>query len=294
MDKKDDKPKVSVYDIVTERIIEYIEKNNVLPWTKPWATVDANQQNFKSKTIYNGINIFLTGMCGFASPYWLTFKQIIELGGKLKKDSRGTPIVYWQPSTKKADEDEEEDDKKLFRGFHRYYTVYNAEQIDGIEFPAIEPPKTREFTPIEEAEKVLRQMQNKPEIRHWGQSANYNPMLDRVTIPNTAFNSKEEYYSTVFHELAHSTGHPSRLNRFAIDNTSHKFGSKTYSKEELVAEMSSAFVLNTIGINTEQSDRNSSAYIKSWLRSLKNDPKMVVSASSRASRAADYIMIREV
>lgn len=285
---------MSVYDVVTERIIEYIEKNAVLPWTKPWATVNTVNQNFKSRAPYSGINILLTGMSGFSSPYWLTFKQAKELGGTVKKGEKATPVIFWSTFEKKEDA-EDDVDKPKARGFHRMYFVFNAEQIEGIDFPSLGSPRSIEFNPLEEAENIVANMPKCPSVKHRGQKAFYAPALDAVTVPKPEhFESAEHYYSTLFHELAHSTGHPSRLNRFAIEGTNHRFGSKSYSKEELVAEMSSAFILNSIGINTENSDRNSAAYIKSWLTALMNDPKLVVTAASKAAKAADYIMNKEV
>lgn len=282
--------KLSVYEVVTQRIIEFIEQNSELPWRKPWATVESAQQNFKSRRPYSGINAILTGMSGFSSPYWLTFKQAKELGGSVRRGEKSTPVLYWSTFEKKVkDEDEDEEKTKKF-GFHRTYSIFNADQIEGIEFPVPELP-TREYEPIEEAEKVIQAMPNRPTINRTGTRAYYTPALDLVTVPSQQLHtSDEEFYSTLFHELAHSTGHPSRLNRFKEEGDDHQFGSQTYSREELVAEMSSAFILNTLGISTESSDKNSAAYVKSWLNSLKNDPRMVISSASKAGKAANYIM----
>jgi antirestriction protein ArdC len=296
------KDKQTVYEMVTDRIVEFIEKNEQLPWTKPWATVESEQQNFMSKKPYSGINALLTGISGFTSPYWLTLKQANELGGRVKKGAKSTPIIYWQPARtakkskkEKAEEDDENNQEyKLQHGFHRPYSVFNAEQIEGIEFPDVELP-TYDFNPIEEAERVIEAMPNRPFIQTEGNGAFYSPFLDKVTVPSPqTFTCNEEFYSALFHELTHSTGHPSRLDRFKADGCDHLFGSRTYSKEELVAEMGSAFILNSLRINTEHSDRNSAAYVKSWLKALKNDPKMVITAASKAGKAANYIMNLEV
>jgi antirestriction protein ArdC len=286
---------MNVYETVTERIVAYIERENILPWTKPWACIGAENapQNFKSKRPYTGVNTILTGMSGYASPYWLTFKQAKEMGGAVRKDENATPIVYWNAFKKKEDIDGEEYcDKRPKRiGFHRMFYVFNSEQIEGIDFPVSQVVKVHEFSPNREAERIFENMQNRPVLVHRGASAFYSPAMDRVVLPTPeSFIAPTEYYSALFHEVAHSTGHPSRLNRFAQEDDDHKFGSQTYSKEELVAEISSAFILNTAGINTESSDRNSAAYIKSWLKALRNDPRMIVSASSKACMAADYIM----
>jgi antirestriction protein ArdC len=286
---------MNVYEIVTERIVDYIEKNQVLPWTKPWACVgnENASQNFKSKHAYSGVNAILTGMSGYASPYWLTFKQAKEMGGVVRKEEKATPVVYWNTVKKKEEDDESEDgsNKPKKFGFHKMFFVFNEEQIDGIDFPDLPVSEVQEFSPLKEAERVFKNMQNRPMLVHGGASAFYSPGMDRVVLPEQgSFVAPAEYYSALFHEVAHSTGHPSRLNRFAQEADNHKFGSQSYSKEELVAEISSAFILNTVGINTESSDRNSAAYIKSWLKALRNDPRMIVSASSKACIAADYIM----
>jgi len=283
--------KLSVYEVVTQRIIEFIEQNNELPWRKSWATVESAQQNFKSRKPYQGINAVLTGMSGFSSPLWMTFKQVKETGGNVKKGEKSTPVIFWSTLEKKVKDNDEDEEKTKKFGFYRLYHIFNAQQIEGIEFPEIVKP-IQSFDPIEEAEKVIRDMPKCPPIRRDGNGAFYSPVFDVVTIPDTFF-TPEELYSALFHELAHSTGHPSRLNRFKEEGDDHKFGSQTYSREELVAEMSSAFVLNTLGIANESTDKNSAAYVKSWLRALRNDPQMVVTAASKAGKAANYIMNKE-
>ena len=291
---KKNEQKQTVYEIVTQRIVDYIEQYQELPWMKPWATVESAQQNYKSRKPYQGINALLTGMSGFSSPFWMTFKQVKEMGGNIKKGSRSTPVVYWSTFEKKAKDEDEDDEKMLKKGFHRMYFIFNADQIEGIEFPKIELP-TYDFDPMIEAERIIENMQNRPFIDATGTAAYYSPITDIVTVPSSElFKFPEEFYSTLFHELAHSTGHPSRLNRFKQEGDNHQFGSQSYSKEELVAEMSSAFIMNTLGINTKRSDYNSAGYIKGWLKKLKDDPKMVITAASKAGKAANHIMNLEV
>jgi len=284
--------RVSVYEVVTQRMIDYIEQYQELPWMKPWATVESPQKNFVSMRPYNGINALLTGMSGFSSPFWMTFKQVKAKGGTVKKGAKATPVLYWSTFEKKV-EDEEDEEKLKKLGFHRMYFIFNAEQIEGIEFPEFELPK-HDFNPIDEAERIIENMPNRPVISRNGTAAYYTPMFDTVTVPKSElFESPEDFYSTIFHELAHSTGHPSRLNRFKEEGDNHQFGGQSYSREELVAEMSSAFILNTLGINTKKTDYNSAGYLKAWLRRLKDDPKMVVTAASKAGKAANYIMNKE-
>jgi antirestriction protein ArdC len=168
----------------------------------------------------------------------------------------------------------------------RYYKVFNAEQTEGIDYP--KPPE-RDFNPIEEAEKILAGMPNRPAITHGEARAYYRPSEDRVNLPpQGSFTSDEAYYSTLFHELAHATGHASRLDRKEITEV-NLFGSHDYSKEELVAEMGSAYLCGASGISPQTID-NQAAYIHGWLRKLRDDQKFVVLAAAKAQKAADYIL----
>lgn len=286
--------RVDVYQHVTERILKFIEENDSVPWTKPWATVQSAQKNFKSDKPYNGINKILTGMSGYMSPYWLTFKQAVELGGIVKKGEESTRILFWSEYKRKETEEEKKDDgdeEKTERtyGFYKLYPIFNAEQIEGIDFPTYEPEIQQDFQPFEEAEKVIELMPNRPTLHRGGQSAFYDPRKDKVKVPESKyFKSPEEVYSVVFHELAHSTGHPDRLNRFKV-NEGYK-SNTAYSFEELVAEITACNILNTLKINTLTSDRNSASYVSGWARTFARDPKIIVRAASKASTAANYIM----
>lgn len=295
--------RVGVYEQVTDRIIGYIERNRCLPWRKPWVTAYGGMapRNYRSGKPYRGVNVILTSMNGFPSPYWLTFNQAKAMGGSVRKGEHSTPIVYWNTIEKpekgkdtdeeKTDEDETDKPEIKAYGFYRLYSVFNAEQIDGIQFPVSKPSQPEHaFTPIECAEKLVRDMRERPAIAYGGDQAYYSPSGDRVVVPERSrFVSPEEYYSTLFHELAHSTGHPKRLHRFGADRA-ERFGSRGYSKEELVAEISSCFILNSIGISTEGTDGNSAAYVKGWLEALKGDRRMLVGAAGLAGKASDYIM----
>ncbi len=271
--------KQTVYEIVTERILTFIEKEKSLPWAKPWVT--RAQCNYKSKRPYNGINVLLTGMQCYTSPYWLTYKQAQELGGQVRKGEKATPIVFWNMVTKEAEDDEEEDKKY---GFHRLYYVFNAEQIDGIEFAPYDEAKPSN-EPIADAEWLVDN--SHMTIFTGASSATYNWAKDEIRVPSLEqHKTAEDFYSTLFHEMAHATGHKSRLNR-PIENAK---GSAQYSKEELVAEMASAFVLNVLGLDTSKTDRNSAAYVKGWAKALGDAPRMIVSASNQAAKAADWLL----
>lgn len=270
--------KQSVYEIVTERILTFIEKEKSLPWTKPWVT--RAQCNYKSKRPYNGINVLLTGMQGYKSPYWLTYNQAKEMGGQVRKGEKAAPIVFWNILTKENEDGEEE--KKF--GFHRLYYVFNAEQIDGIEFKPLDEAGAGN-EPIGAAEKVVAE--SGMAIDYGYEAATYNWATDEIQVPALSQHpTPEDFYSTLFHEMAHATGHKTRLNR-PIENAWKTDG---YSKEELVAEMASAFVLNVLGLDTSKTDRNSAAYVKGWAKRLGDEPRMIVSASNQASKAADWLL----
>lgn len=276
-----------VYDIITERIIAILQKGTV-PWHKPWVAGGAMAlpKNLQSGKPYRGVNIFLLHSMEFSSPYWLTFNQALERGGNVRKGEKSTPVVFW----KWLEPDEASPDKKKVPML-RYYSVFNVEQCDGIEYPKPEA-KTFEFTPVESAEKIVESMPQRPEITYGGSSAAYSPTLDIVRMPNREqFEKPEEFYDTLFHELTHATGHESRLNRSGVadKNEHNRFGTDPYAKEELVAEMGAAFLCANAGI-VERTLDNSAAYISNWLERLKNDTKLVVHAAAQAQKAADFIL----
>jgi len=256
----------------------------VAPWHKPWTA--QLPQNLASGRKYRGINVFLLATCGYGSPYWLTYKQAIDRGGHVRKGQHGTKVVFWKFGTRQVeDTDGETIERKSV--FLRYYTVFNVEQCEGI----AARDATRAVNPIEECERILQGMPNPPAIEQEGR-AWYRPCSDTVGIPApNAFSSVEEYYSTLFHELTHSTGHPKRVGRDGIEKL-NTFASESYSKEELVAEMGAAMLCGVAGIE-RLTLSNSAAYLKSWMDVLKSDSRIVVSAASQAQKAADYILGKE-
>ena len=270
------------YEIITERILSLLEQGTV-PWHKPW-TGGGLAQNLVSKRPYRGINCFLLNISGYSSPFWATLNQINKKGGRVIKGQKSTPVVFW----KWIEIEDEETGEKVEKPFLRYYRVFNLEQTEGIEVPESDKPKEIEFTPIERCERIIQEMPNKPLGQHKHQAAWYKPSLDLINMPRPeTFESKEEYYSTFFHELAHATGHPSRLNRPTLTEMA-PFGSTNYSKEELVAEMTSAMLCGVTGIENKTID-NSAAYVQGWLKKLRNDKRLVVLAAAQAQKAADYI-----
>jgi antirestriction protein ArdC len=281
-----------VYDVVNQRIMELLQQGTV-PWRKTWNS-DSNQpQNLVSKKEYRGINVFMLACQEYSSSYWLTFKQCQDKGGKVRKGEKSTPVIFWKWIDRKdADDVEQEATRNGKVPLLRYYNVFNLDQVEGITVPPAPETTTNPFTPIEKAEQIIASMPYKPEIRHGGNKACYSPVLDYVKLPiPEAFESPEEYYSTAFHELTHTTGHASRVGRKGILEPSY-FGSHEYSKEELVAEMGAAFLCGHAGIEQKVLE-NSAAYIAGWLKALKNDKTLLIQAASQAQKASDYILNRK-
>lgn len=277
--------KSDVYQIVTDRIIQLLESGTV-PWHQPWKGGDQWPQNFLSRKVYRGINLFLLNAARYASPYWLTFKQVQSLGGRIKKGERSFPVVFW----KIFKEEGEGETRRI--PFLRYYSVFNTAQCEGVNVPAASGQPGPVFQPIEKCEQVVANMPNPPLINHLGAGACYSPALDTISLPEAAvFDSGEDYYCTLFHELIHATGHISRLNRKEITEP-NRFGSDPYSREELVAEMGAAFLCGHGGIENRTIEQSAS-YIQNWLARLKEDRKLVIQAAAQAQKACDYILNEE-
>lgn len=272
-----------IYQEITNRIIAELE-NGQIPWHCPWRPPEWRHRNMISGKPYRGINAVLLGCSTFDSPFWLTPRQIAKLKGEIKPEEQSTFVVFW-----KFFEDERNPARTI--PMLREYRIYNLEQTYGIPakyIPKLPPRQMLEFQPIENAEEILAGYFNGPPVIHGGDCASYSPAFDRIQMPSrTNFESEEEYYSTLFHEEIHSTGHKSRLKRF--ESGSASFGSETYSKEELIAEMGAAFLCAYSGIENT-TIKNSGAYVRSWLERLKSDKKLVVQAAQKAQKAADYIL----
>ena len=275
----------TVYDIVTEKITTLLEAGHI-PWQKPWKMSDA-PKNFVSHRRYSGVNVFMLTAVreikGYTSTEWLTQNQVNDLGGYVDwaKEKR-TLIIKAATFDKKVAEG-----AKPETGFSMiYYQVYNSDQVTGLPLHLKYPEVI--IDPITAAELVYTNMPGRPEIKTGGDRASYVPRLDYVKMPTrNSFKSAEYYYKTLWHELAHSTSNASRLNR---DVGAHVFGSQDYSREELVAEMSAAFMMGATGIENDDTITNSTGYIKSWLTALASDSHLVVSAASQAQKVADYIL----
>ena len=280
--------KNDVYQIVTDRIIRLLESGTV-PWHRPWKGGEM-PQNLISHKPYRGVNVFLLNATRFASPFWLSFKQVQSIGAAVRKGERAFPVVFWklrgvENDNKTKREHEQEKRAPLLR----YYKVFNIEQCDNVKPSLLPKLDTNEFQPIQRCDQLVAQMPTRPKITHGGARAAYCPIQDKVTMPNTVlFDSPEFYYSTLFHELTHATGHASRLNRKEVTQPIH-FGSDPYSREELVAEMGAAFLCGNCRIENRTIEESAS-YIQGWLDRLRNDRKLVIHAAAQAQKAADFVL----
>ncbi len=283
----------SVYEIVTERILEKLEQGTV-PWHKPWAGGGC-PQNLVSGKEYRGVNIFLLGSQDFSSPYWVTFKQAKQLGGSVRKGERGTPCILWKWINRSNENAETGETETKQIPLIRYYSVFNVEQCDGISHARLEAKQDEPelFNPIDAAEAIVSGYPEPPKIAHDGRgSAYYRPTTDSIRMPEReTFDSEAHFYATLFHEMAHSTGHESRLSRPGVVNPI-RYGSHEYSQEELVAEMGSAFLLAEAGIDSDALMNNSASYIASWVKALRDNKKLVVLAAAQAQKAVDHITDR--
>ena len=277
----------NVYEIVTQRIIQQLQSGTA-PWHKPWKVRGKSglPRNLVTSREYRGVNVWILLSSGFSSPYWLTFKQANLVGGHVRQGSIGFPVVYWKFGTREVEDGDEIIEKPSV--LCCYYTVFNVEQCEGLR---LQPARSTEEQPqpIEACEQVVAAWVQKPTITHGGDCASYNKVLDCIQMPEReSFDSAESYYSVLFHESIHATGHPSRLNRSSLTDF-ERFGDASYSREELVAEMGAAFLAGYCGIQNQTLD-NSVAYLANWLEVLKNDSRMIVVAGSHAQRAADLIL----
>lgn len=280
---------MNVYEMVTNRIISKLQEG-IIPWQRGWSGTIDGAYNYKTKRRYSLLNqLLLNHQDGY-----LTFKQVGELGGKVNKGAKSEFVVFWKIMQKDDPEkkDENGNPKKVTIPILRYYNVFwigdtNLERDD---------IKLVEHDPIEKADNIIYNYIRREDTLKFtndkaSNSAYYAPYSDEVVVPMPSqFEYIEEYYSTVFHELTHSTGAKHRLDRLVTDGQSAAFGGEDYSKEELVAELGAATLVNHCGIETEKTFRNSAGYIQGWLRALNNDQRLIVSASSKAEKAVDYIL----
>ena len=275
-----------IYTLVTNRIIEQLQKGTI-PWRKPWA--EAGQpQNLVSKRLYRGINVWLLATLGYANNLFLTYNQLTQIGGKVKRGEKGHMVVYWNVLNKAKEETKESTTETKRVSILRYYFVFNIEQCENLESFLLESPE-KFNTVIIPCEKVVNEMPNAPKIQFKEPGAYYHPVKDYVNMPKLkTFINSEAYYATLFHELVHSTGHKNRLDRKEVQSMT-PFGSDIYSTEEIIAELGTCYLTSITGI-APITFENNAAYIQGWIERLQNNPSVIVYASKQEQKATEYIL----
>ncbi len=278
-----------LYTEITDRMIAELSAGRI-PWRKSW---HGEHDLAISRTTGKPYSFLNQMLLRFRPGEYLTFKQCNDEGGKIRRGEKGHMIVFWKWVDKKdGDVILMPDGREVVEQVPilKYYTVFHIDQTDSIK-PKWTKPVTDPVQPDEKAERIIRDYVARSGVKFIAQNGSqafYRPGDDKVVVPAISqYDNVAEYYSTGFHELTHSTGHPSRLNR--ITNVA-AFGSEDYSKEELVAEMGSAFLVSIAGLETRESFRNSAGYIQGWLQALQNDKRLVVAAAGAAQKAVEYIL----
>lgn len=295
------KTNTNIYQQITDKMIARLEKG-FIPWQKPWnnaANGNCNAISHETGKPYSMLNQMLLD---FRAGEWLTWKQIQAEGGRVKNGEKSSLVVFWSKVNKIEKEaicDENGDEigiRDVLVGSYmvlKSYPVFHIDQTEGITPRYNNEPVQNDAEPIEAAESVAMNYVTREGLKFESKQSDrayYSPIEDRVCVPALAqYKVTEEYYSTLFHELTHSTGAAHRLNRKEVAGVA-LFGDENYSREELVAEMGAAFLVSTLGLDCEKAFKNSVAYIQSWLRALKNDKKMLVLAATKAEQAVKYIL----
>lgn len=279
---------MDIYEIITKKILDQIEAG-VCPWSKPWTGVLDGAINYVSRKPYSLLNQMLLQKEG----EWLSFNQIVERGGKVKKGAKSGMVVFTKrvEYTREETTDDGETTERVIRiPMLRYYNVFHISDVEGIE-TKIKDTDHKVVEPIKEGEKIIKAyLNNNPHLKFEPKKSNrayYSPAQDLVVVPKlNQYENKEEYYSTAFHELGHSTMRSDRCDR----KDGATMMREDYSREELVAELCAAYLCATAGMTSEKRFMNSAAYLKGWASKLKEDAKAIVWASTRAEAAAKYIL----
>lgn len=275
----------SVFEIATERMVTLLE-SGTNPWRKTWSTsTTLSPMNYTTKRKYSGINFFLLSL--LENPYFMSYKEIVQRGGAVKKGAKTAIVFYWLwtyfDANGQLTKHEKEAVKKIPK--LRYYRVYNAPDIEGIEFKYPESPPLKSNEKYQHCEQLIGSTGAVIDHINLNQPY-YNFIKDFINMPTIGrFDHADFYYSTLFHELAHWTGHQSRLNR-VLPN---RFVDEKYGKEELVAEMTSAFLCAAMGIDNNDLAENQAAYLQGWIKALQGDSKLIITAASAAQKAFDFI-----
>lgn len=288
MARKAQSPKVDMYQEVTDAMLAALESGETAPWHKPWSVHGGMPQNHSTGKAYRGVNVIILMMRQMSKGYdhnlWLTYKQCAALKGQVLPGEKGTRVVFYK-FLKVTDKDS---GKERSIPLLRCFTVFNVAQCDGLTLPVI---PVRSAGEIDETAEALCTAWPVP-VQHGGNKAAYSPSGDKILMPErTRFDSTSEYYSARFHEMGHSTGHKSRLDRpgiTAMDN----YGSHQYGIEELIAELTSSFLCVATGVNRVATTENSANYLAGWIKTIQGNPKMIVQASQAAQKASDAILIQ--
>jgi antirestriction protein ArdC len=272
------------YERITGQIIALLEQGTV-PWHKTWKSSTGFPRNFVTKKPYRGINVLILLCANYESPFWLTCRQANILGGTVRKGEKACPVVFWKRLT--VGEKDSPEERKI--PLLRYYHVFNLAQCEGLKNGHPSPTGTE--PPASKPEEIVANMPQRPPIKDGFTQAFYSLREDYVGMPELArFEGSEQYYAALFHELVHSTGHETRLNRSTLTET-EGFGSDPYCREELIAEIGAAFLCGHAEIG-ERTIVNSAAYVAEWLKRIKDDKKLIVQAAAQAQRAADFVLGR--
>lgn len=272
---------MDIYQEITSRIIEQMEQG-MIPWRKPWIASGCAVSHITGKP-YSLLNQMLLGRPG----EYVTFKQCQQEGGRVRKGEKSSMVVFW----KWIEQEDEETGEKKEIPFLRYYNVFHIDQCEGLTARYVADTPANPATSDEAADEIITSYCSREGVKlihEDGDRAFYRPATDSITVPHMCqFSSTAEYYSTLFHEMTHSTGHKSRLDR--LDRIA-AFGSEDYSKEELIAEIGAAVLVNHTGLETPISFRNHAAYIQNCLSVLRNDKHFIVTAAGKAEKAVNLIL----
>jgi len=279
---------LDIAQTITDRIIAELEKG-AAPWVKPWKRLKGMPgagmpYNPLSGTVFRGINHFWLSMMqgAYSTPYWVTLKQANKANARIKKDEKGTPIVFWNVHRKESKNANGETVTSAY-AFIKHFYVYNIDQCEGLVIPKAPETPIVDFDANPAVMALVDRLDLKGGLIHAGDSAFFAPSRDCITMPPmVAFHSAANYHATLLHECVHATGHDSRLKRL----TPARFGSEEYAYEELVAELGAAMLCAHTGID---GDLRHAAYIESWLKALRNDKKFILSAAGKAQAAIDWL-----
>lgn len=288
------KSTTNIYDQITNEIIKQME-SGIIPWQKPWHD-GGTFMGCISHTSGKPYSLLNQWLLGGKAGEWLTFKQIQAEGGRVKKGEKASTVVFYKYLDKVEElEDGNGNLVEVVTGrfpILKGYSVFHIDQTEGIAPRYANEPKV-DHEANDSAERVVAEYVQREGLKLFVEQSDrayYRPSTDEVHVPMMKqYNITEEYYSTLFHELTHSTGHAKRLNRKEVAGVAY-FGDENYSKEELVAEIGAAFLCKAVGLDSDKAFKNSVAYLRGWLKALRSDRKLIVTAAARAEAAAKYIL----